>query len=184
MVDNFYDKLSTKIINAGSGHQLSDRFNVRFLGIPENLSDFMSRQIKSVTPRTISFETIRHRSGQATFNDIGKIDVEPLTIILSHDDAGILDSILMAQVMRQKGIDVSGFPQVSGKANNAKFDVKLEYIDINGDVTRYDLYRKCFIRSLIPNDLTADDGAPTTSTVVMAFDGVDYSYEEDMFAFN
>lgn len=181
MTVEFYERLKTKIVNSPSNQQSSDRFNVRFLGIKENIGDFVSRQVKTITPRTITFDTLRYSTGRTTFQDVGKIAVEPLTIVFNNDDAGILNSIFVAQVMRQKGIDVSGFPPVNGSPNNSKFDIKLEYFNLQDEITHYELYRQAFIMTLIPNDMTVDDNTPAVTTVVFNFDSVDYSYEGTTF---
>lgn len=181
MSNEFYERLKTKIINSPSNLQSSDRFNVRFLGIRENIGDFVSRQVKSITPRTITFDTLRHSTGRTTYQDIGKIAVEPLTIVFNNDDAGILNSIFIAQVMRQKGIDVSGFPKVAGDPNRSKFDIKLEYFNLQNEITHYEVYKQAFIMTLIPNDMIVDDNTPATTTVTFVFDEVDYSYENTTF---
>lgn len=173
------DRISSRIINAGSALHQNSRFNVRFLGIPENISDFMSRQVKNVNPPAITFQTMEHNNRRARFQDVGKIDSEILSISFSSDDEGIIDAIIMSQVFRQKGTEVSGF---TGTKENSKFDIKLEIRNTKGDVVRTETYNRCFISSLQKADLeNSDAGVNSLYTLTIQYDSIDYSIEEENF---
>lgn len=176
------EQLSTRIINAGSSIQQSNRFNVRFLGMPDNISDFLSRQVKNVTLPAITFQTMQHNSRRAQFQDIGKIESEVLSITLAGDDEGIADAIMTTQLFRQKGEEISGFV---GVKNDSKFDVKIEYINTRGDVVRFETYQKCFISSLQKPDLdNSEAGANALYTMTLQYDSIKYSLEDNNLILN
>lgn len=176
------EKLSTRIINAGSSIQQSNRFNVRFLGLPDNISDFLSRQVKNVAPPAITFQTMQHNNRRAQFQDVGKIESEILSITLAGDDEGIADAILMSQIFRQKGEEISGF---DGIKSNAKFDVKIEILDTRGEVTRFEIYHKCFISSLQKPDLeNSEAGMNALYTLTIQYDSIEYLVEHTSLILN
>lgn len=174
------DKLKTKIANATSQRQSSDRFNLRFLGIVENISDFLSRQVINVTPRTVSFENISHNNRRARFRDVGKIEPESFTVTFGPDDEGITQTILMMQILRQKKVDV---PEFSSNGEQV-FDIKIEYFNIVGEVTHFELYKRCAIQSLDAPDLNMQAPANTQITATFIFDEVRYSFEDQEFFIN
>lgn len=174
------DKLKTKIINGSSQRQSSDRFNVRFLGIIDNISDFISRQVINVTPRTISFENTTQNTKKAQFRDPGRIQTETLSVNFAPDDEGILETIIMMQIMRQKGVTVTEFSE----GGNETFDVKIEYYNIKGEVTHYELYKKCFIQSLDKPELTTQTAQGTQMSTTIAYDSVSYSFLDQEFFVN
>lgn len=173
------DKLRTKILNAGSAAQEINRFNVRFLGIPENISDFLSRGVRNVNPPAITFATTNHGNRRASFQDVGKLESEILTITLMSDDEGIMDGIIMSQIFRQKGDEISGF---EGTKSQAKFDIKLEILNTNSKVVRSETYRNCFIATLQKPDLENTQAATNALyTLTIQYDSIDYSIEDESF---
>lgn len=174
MTESVIDKLSTRILNGSTDPQKVDRFQARFLGIPENLSDFLSRQVQSLTPPAITFESTTHGNRRTRFRDVGKIEPETLSINIVSDGESIVDSILMAQVLRQKGLRVDGFGDGAGRE---RFDVKLEIFNANNEMVRTETYVNCFISSLQRPDLDTQTDTVGVYTLTLLYEEIDYSVE-------
>lgn len=177
-VEDVVKNLQTKILTSGTDSQRTDRFNVRFLGIPENLSDFLSRQVRMVTPPAITFDMLQHSNRRASFQDVGKIETDILSIGIMSDSEGVADGIIMSQIFRQKGMDVSGFDAI-GWSN--RFDVKIEYMNARGKVVRHETYKNCYISILQKGDLDVETDTNVILNLTLQFDGVEYSIEKENF---
>lgn len=174
MTESVIDRLSTRILNGSNDPQKSDRFNVRFLGIPENLSDQLSKFVRSVSPPAITFESMPHGNRRARYRDIGKIEPETLSINIVSDGESIIDSILMAQILRQKGLRIDGF---NGDAGSDRFDVKVEIFNAASEMVRSETYVNCFISSLQRPDLDVEADTVGQYTLTILYDEIDYSIE-------
>ena len=167
------ENLKSKIITSSGSRQMSDRTNVRFLGIVDNISDFLSRHVFSVSPRAISFQQPIHSNRRAQFSEPGKIESEPLNIQLAPDDEGICETIIMAQILKQKGIDVSGLTDEGG---SPRFDIKVEYYNTDGEVANYDLYKRCYIQSFDKGEYNLQSGMGVNFNLTIAYDELRYGF--------
>lgn len=163
--------LRTKILNASTEPYKSDRFNVRFLGITENLSDFLSRQVRSITPRITLFQPVSHATRKSMMYDSGKIQPEPFTISWVVDNQGIVDAIIMAQIFRQQGEIIEGIFDGSNK-----FDIVVEMMDARGDVARRQAYRNCIINNYDSGQLDNLSPINVLASATVNYDRVDYDF--------
>lgn len=167
------DNLKTAVINASTDTQQADRFNVRFLNIPENVSDLLSRQTQTITPRSFNFGTMTHATRRTNYSEPGRVEIEPMTMTILVDGTGMVDAILVAQVMRQKGMAVQAGLEEASKV----FDLKIEYFNIDGEVTRSETYKRCFIQSLSRGELTRIGPMNLMYNLTLYYDEVLYEYQ-------
>lgn len=152
--------LATKLINASTKIQEADRFNVRFLGMEKNISDFLSRQVRSVSPRILTFDQVRTSNRRSSFPDLGKIQNEQFELQFVNDSNSLTRAILIDHIAHQN--------------QRPKFDIKIEYMNESGDITQYELYRKCLFTIMSTPEYTTLDGLPVALNTSIVFDSVDY----------
>lgn len=170
-----YAALSTR-------NRLADRFYVKFLGFPENVSNVLGRQVKNVNRPEIRFEEseVLRRGNQ--YKEKGFARFNPVSIIFWDDEGAIVSSILYAQVMRQLNhhSDVMGIPADSDPNNrNYRFDVQVDLFNAEDKVIESFILRKCFLSEVTHDPQDIDDDSNVTITATLAYDNIDYLIFDD-----
>lgn len=170
-----YAALSTR-------NRLADRFYVKFLGFPENLSNVLGRQVKNINRPEIRFEEsdVLRRGNQ--YKEKGFARFNPISIIFWDDEGAIVSSILYAQVMRQlnQHSDVMGIsPDGNPDLRNYRFDIKVELYNSEDRIIESYIHRGCFLTEVTHDPQDIDDDSNVTITATIAYDNIDYLIFDD-----
>ncbi len=161
---NIFNNLSSKIKRV-------DRFYATFYNIPENISNVLGRQVTIITRPDISFDVIKTNFRKNTYNDFGRLDLQPISVTFKDDEQSITSMFLYAQVMRQlnKQVDIFG---ETGKNMQHKFGMKVDFLDANDQVVEsYDL-SDCIITNISHSEPTTGDDDNADITVSIEYDNI------------
>lgn len=165
-----YATLSTR-------NRLSDRFYVKFLGFPENLSNVLGRQVKNVNRPDIRFEEseVLRRGNQ--YKEKGFARFNPVSFVFWDDEGAVVSSILYAQVMRQlnQHCDVMNIkPDGDPNYRNYRFDIQVELYNAEERVIESYIHRGCFLTEISHDSQDIDDDANVVITATIAYENIDY----------
>lgn len=166
--------LQEKFINLSNSNKKSDRFYAQFLGLPENVSNILGRQLKMIGRPEINFasEIVRRRG--YTYKDKQEVTFEPISASFFDDENSITSMLLYAQVFRQ----INKYPDVFGQTDagderDYRFDIKVDYYNSIGEKTETIILRDCFISSLAHGDTMYSTDEDKELTVTIEFDNLD-----------
>lgn len=170
MSDNIIYQKSTNV-------KRSDRFSVKFKGIPENVGDILTREVKSVERPSVSlnFDNQPHK-GKPIYHNLAA-EFQPIRITFFDDDNSLVSGILYAQIFRQlnKHVDLLQRDISSVKGERVyKFDIEIELYNTNGDAVEGFVLKECFINSLIHTDpIIGDDEQTNEINITVVYNDVD-----------
>ena len=152
----------------------ADAFYVEFLGIPENHSNTLGRQVSNVSLPTISFTNSTQRQKGFTFNNKGDVQLGELGMTFYHDVEGKVEAILTLQILRQ----LNRTNDVMGEFDNApnrhyKFGVRITQYNQRNELVRYMVYKDCYISSMDQDDLDVKSGMDRSINITIICDDVD-----------
>jgi hypothetical protein len=157
--------------NLGTKSKRIDRFYVTFYNLPENISNVLGRQVSIITRPDISFDVIKISHRRNTYNDFGKVELQPINITFKDDEQSIVSMFLYAQIMRQQSKHVDVFGKIE-KGMQYKFGIKVDFLDAMDKVTEsYDL-QDCFITNITHSEPTTGDDDLADISVTVEFDNI------------
>lgn len=167
--------LEERFLNLNNKTKRSDNFIVEFLGLPENVSNILGRQVKNIVRPTISFNPAETRFRGARYQDKGSVEFQPTTISFFDDEGAITSTLLYAQVFRQlnKFKDINGLPpDANFKEREYKFSVRVKLYDSQEEIVEEYVLKNCFVTEISHFDPEMTDDTETVLNVTIAFDNV------------
>ena len=158
-----------------SRSKLSDRFYVKFLGLPENYSNVLGRQIRSFNRPNITFDETEVKKRGFQFKEKGYVRFNPISIVFWDDEGSMVSSILYAQVMRQlnKYVDCFGRePDASSPERDYRFDIQYDILTPDDVVVESFILRNCFLTEISHDPITIDDDGEMTISASFAYDNI------------
>ena len=168
---------TTKELNRNNNNRKSDQFYVRYLGLPENVSNLFGRQTKSMGRPSITLETtnINHRSNRYT--DMQQVRFEPIEVVMFEDENGLTSQAIHIQLFRQinRGKDIFGWWDEEDDGN-FRFDIGIDLYNSNEEITESYVLKNCFISNVDFDqvNITDEDTEPEIRLTV-EFNNIDYT---------
>lgn len=149
----------------------SSAFYVKYLGMPENVGNFLGRQTIGVTPPTIEYDLATHNVRRNIIQDTGRLAKMPLNLTLRCDDVGYTEAICLNQMLVQTKKTASTKNGNRGET----FDARVEYFSETGELARYVVYGKCRIQTLTfpPSRISMDD-VPLELDLLVIYETMSY----------
>lgn len=167
-------------INRNNNNRRVDQFYVSFYKLPENVSNLLGRQTKSIDRPSIRFETSNLHRRHNQYTDMHQPRFSPITITMFDDENGLVNQYIYIQLFRQmnRGEDVFGrWPDLD---RDYRFDVKMEMINSVGKVVEGYILRDCFFSSVDHDRLmTTDEESETEITLEITYDNIDFFVVDD-----
>jgi len=166
---------SELIRNSNNNNKRNDSFYVKFFNFPEDVSNYLGKQIKRFNRPTISFETSTMSFRNSKVSRSGKLDLPQFTMTFNDDSTGIVSMLLHAQIMRQLKMQ----PNIFGQTNQGfdlhddRFDLEVVMWGETKSVTDSFRLRRCYITNIDYGDLTVDDDTDSEITVSVVYDNYD-----------
>lgn len=167
-----YLSLQDRLTNMTNNSRRNDNFYTTFYGIPENISNVLGRQVKSVTRPTFEIQTTDVRRRGAIYKDKQNLYFTPVSIAFYDDDASVTGTFLYMQLFRQQ----NKYQDKYGKwdlERDYRFDIKVETYNSHNHVTEGFILRDCFIQSINHSDPVIADSSNCEIVVMVEFDNVD-----------
>jgi len=163
--------------------RISDNFYVSFLKLPENTSNILAKQLKSLSRPDVSFEpdSIQHRG--YSYSEKGYVRFSPITIEFFDDENAVISTLLYVQIYRQlnKYNDLmNNVPEfMNPDDRDYRFDIKVQLYNARNEVTEEYILTRCFITRIShqPYEVTQDD--PAIITVELQFDNIAYKVMDE-----
>lgn len=182
--------MAQALINAyntrSSRSKTSDKFYVKFPGLPENFSNILGRQVRTFNRPNITFEETEVRKRGFQYKEKGAVRFNPITVIFWDDEGSLVSSILYAQTMRQLNRYVDCFgrePDSAPDDRDFRFDVQIDLLTANDEVIESFILRKCFITEISHDPLQIDDDGEITISVNFAYDNISCKIFDDYIDF-
>ena len=150
-----------------------DSFYASFLGMPENVSDILSRQLIDCSRPDLNFEfsEFSHRGNR--YKDKAFVRFEPITLRFADDENSITSHVLYGQIFRQLNKHPDIFGNIdAGEDREIRFGIKLELFNSTDKVVEAYQFDKCFISSLKHADSSITDKSDSSIDVTIQFDNI------------
>jgi len=172
---------NVKFQNLGSKIKRVDRFYVTFYDLPENISNVLGRQVTIITRPDISFGVFKISHRRNTYNDFGKVELQPINITFKDDEESVVSMFLYAQIMRQQSKHVDIFNRI-GKDMQYKFGIKVDFLNVKDEVVEsYDL-KDCFITNIAHSEPTTGDDDIADISVTVEYDNINIKVFDEYLA--
>lgn len=162
------------IINRSMNAKKADNFYVSFLKLPENVSNILGRQIKSIQRPEIEIQyQSNFHKGMQRF-DKQNLLFAPVSMVFTDDEAGLTSMLLYSHVMRQQNKlpDLYGREEVLDR--DYRFDVKMQTFDSRDRMTEGYTLKSCFIVNLSHSEPMMASSESNEITVMLAYDNIDF----------
>ena len=167
------EELDQHMVNLSLHDRKVDSFYATFLGMPENVSEILSRQLLDITRPDIEFEfsEINHRGNR--YKDKAAVRFDAITLRFADDENSITSHSLYGQIFRQLNKSPDIFGQMdAGIDREIKFGIKLELFNSTDKVVEAYQFDKCFISSLKHSDGSITDSSDSTIDVTVQYDNI------------
>lgn len=154
-----------RITSLDTRTRTSEKFYVEFLKYPENLSNFLGRQVKSFQRPEVGFDVISTPRRSSDFVDQGKLTMQPVQFELWDDENSITSTLLHLQILRQSNLwnDVNN-TSVESRSNELerdyRFEIRVNFLNAMDEVVETVTLTHCFISAMgySPYDVTDKEG--------------------------
>lgn len=170
-------QLRKAFAEASTRSKSGDSFYVKFLGLSDNMSNLLGRQVRTVNRPEIRFEETEVLRRGNQYKEKGFVRFNPVSITFWDDEGGITSAILYRQVMRQlnKAPDVNNLPADSNPSQrDYRFDIEVEILNARDEVVESYVHKNCFISEISHDPLNMDEDADVTLTVMFAYDNIEF----------
>lgn len=168
---NFIKRLSA--LNNKS--KRADKFSVKVLNIPENISNLLGRQVKSFTRPNISFAQMETNFRGNVYKDKGKVVLPSATITLFDDENAVTSALVYMQVFRQ----INQYRDRMGRREGTvdlqreyKFDIEVTFYTSRDEEAEAILLTGCFIQSVEHTHSDMTDSSETEITLSIEYDNM------------
>lgn len=167
----------TEQINRSLEPKRVDQFYVTFLDIPENVSNILGRQVKSIQRPALSLKQSELMHKGKPRHDHAFIEFAETSITFWDDDQSLVIRSIYEQLYRQLG---NGDYSREESFHNARFRVKTKVFSASGDVVEEFTMMKCFIASVQHSENIYNDSEQTNEiTIDVRYDDVQYEFTHD-----
>lgn len=157
-----------------------DNFRVEFFEIPTDISDVLGRQVSSVSMPDIQFSDIQIRMKKNRFHDKGNVDIGDIVIRFIDDEAGIVETQLYLQVLRQLNRTPDKYNnQPEDPQNSYKFSFRVTQYGLRKQPVRTITFRNAYIVNMTSGDLDMQSQDDRYIQVTIASDYMDISFDDD-----
>lgn len=167
-----YLSLQDRLSNMTNHNRKNDNFYISFYGLPENISNVLGRQVKSVTRPTFEMQSVDVRHRAAVYKDKQNMIFTPVSIAFYDDDASVTGTFLYMQLFRQQNKYLDKFGKMD-LDRNYRFDVKVETYNAHNQVTEGFILKDCFLQSINHSDPVIADSSDCEIVVMLEFDNID-----------
>jgi hypothetical protein len=154
----------------------TDNFVIEFLGFPENVSNVLGRQTKSIARPSISFNPSETRFRGSKYMDKGAVEFQPVNISFHDDENSVTSSLLYAQIFRQldKFKDINGlFPGQNYKERDFRFGIRVKLYNSMEEIVEEYTLKNCFITEINHDDPELPDDSESILNITVAFDNIE-----------
>jgi len=161
--------MNTNNLNRNLQTKTTDKFYVKFLGVDENTSNILGRQIYSIERPIINFDIteLREKMIPSYIHSIVRFD--PITIDFRDDVDGAVSKILYDSLIAQNDHQLE------------EFEIRIEVLDNTHTVVDYYTLKRCYIQNVVGSPLNYSDNTKATITVTIGFETVDFDNTFEFF---
>jgi hypothetical protein len=171
-------------INRNNSTKKSDNFYVSFLRLPNNISNILGRQVRSITRPVLQFEESATRMGRHKHNHIHQVRFEPIRIMFDDDEGSLISQFIHAHVFRQLNIQTS-LPEKwrDLMEDDDRFDLKVEIFDQTNKVVDGFVLIDCSILSAEMSELNVETDTNASIDVSIQYDSIEFWIVDDWVEF-
>lgn len=164
-----------KLVNRSLTPKKVDNFYTKFLKIPENISNLLGRQVKSITRPTVTIETSSTFYRGQQYIDKAKPRFNPISVTLQDDEAGITSMILYAHVMRQENVLADLYGRENVLDRDYRFDVKVETFDARDRVTESYVLKNCMVSEIEHTQPIVQGEEDNEIIIMLSYDNIEFN---------
>lgn len=174
-----YLTLLERFVNQNNKSTRNDQFHVNFYGLPENIANYLGKQVKNITRPGLDFMTSENRNRQNVWRDTHNVLFDQVTLSFHDDEDGLTSRLLYTQIFRQ----INKYPDLMGQwglDRDYKFDIEVKLFNASGAVKENYIMRDVFIKSISHSDLAYADNNNSEIRVVVEYNNIDYRIFDEM----
>lgn len=162
----------------------SDSFQVNFLKLPENFTNVLGRQVKTIDRPNITFDinNIHHKKNR--YVDTGKIEFQPVSVEFFDDENAVTSMLLYYQIFRQlnKAPDINNISEEQRRDHmerDVKFDIEIKFFNSLDQMVEAYILHNCIITDISHSMSDVSGDTPMSITTTVAFDNVSINLLEE-----
>jgi len=161
--------MHTDNLNRNLQTKTTDKFYVKFLGVDENTSNILGRQVMSVERPVINFDMSELREKMIPSYIHSIIRFDPITIDFRDDVNGAVTKILYDSLIAQNDHTLEDF------------DIRIEVLDNVYTVVDYYILKRCYIQNVVGSGLNYADSTDALISVTIGFETVEFDNTFEFF---
>lgn len=154
-----------------------DRFILSFYRYPENVSNILAENVRSVTRPTIEVRESETAQKGRPIHHPATARFSPMTIEFYDDNQSVILDALYRQAYRQLGRAEAFNGDEDRRFDDAKFDLNIKcYNSFGENIEEYDI-KNAFISSIDPDTLNISSEEDSIISIELQFDDLQYNFD-------
>lgn len=154
-----------------------DRFVLSFYRYPENVSNLMAENVRSVSRPSIDIQDSEiYKKGRNIYQPatarFGSVSIE-----FYDDNQSIIIDALYRQIYRQIGRAEAFDGDESARFDQSKFDLGIKCYNNLGDNVEEYVIKNAYISSITPGELNVSSESDSIITIDIQFDDLEYKFD-------
>lgn len=154
--------MNTNNLNRNLLSKTLDKFYVKFMGIDNNDSNILGRQVYSIERPIINFDITELREKMIPYYSQTIIRFDPITIEFRDDIDGATSKILYDSLIKQNDHALD------------EFDIRIETLDSKYVPVDAYVLRRCYIQNVVGTPLSHMDISDAMITLTIGFETLDF----------
>lgn len=146
-------------------------FYVSFFKMPENESNILGRQIKSIERPNLTFQQYQIEYKGVKQYGNGRIDFAPISVTFEDDENSLATRALYYQLYRQSGQKAPSF-------ENSEFEMSVKAYNASQEVVEEFKLKNCFISTINHSENVYSDSTGNIISISVVFDTVEYTFPD------
>lgn len=161
------------LLNRNNKDKVQDNFHVSFYNMEGNISNYLGKQVKTISRPNITIEDIMDTYKGNTHRSPGRLVFDPINIEFSDDEDSLTSMILYAQIMRQRERYAGEVEDImKGDESHFKFGIKLQLFNSRDEETECYIFKDCFINGLTNTEQVFAGNDSNSINVSVLFDNI------------
>lgn len=166
-----------RLVALNNKSKRNDNFTVNFLRLPENMSNILGRQVRSIDRPSINFDPIEKHNRGGKFIDQGKVEFQPVNIEFWDDENAITNTLLYVQIFRQMNQwkDINNIlpeQRTDPEDREYRFDIKVQFYNSLEEKTESFIMHDCLISEISHPTMDITDETEVRINVSISFNNL------------
>lgn len=169
---------SKKVLHSTNKRRRADQFSVSFKGLPENISNILSKCVTNIERPTYAVDYQVRRGGGKVgggrfTHDKHQIQVQTISLGMIEDDEGLVEQWLMLQYLRQENMIPDYMSNVDIE-RFYKFNIEVTAYNSKDQIIGTTIYNDCMIVEVIMGEYNYSSEEENVIGVTLTYDNITF----------